>query len=66
MLAGNKILLVNSRELCYYSGSFFLQQMCEARRNMGEDAEYVTLSDEDDFIAFIQELSVGTDSTRLL
>ncbi len=55
-MAGNKILLVNSRELCYYSGSFFLQQMCEALRNVGEDAEYVTLSDEDDFIAFMDRV----------
>ena len=52
----DKILLVNSRELCYYSGSFFLQQMCEALRNVGEDAEYVTLSDEDDFIAFMDRV----------
>ncbi|MBQ2089627.1 MAG: hypothetical protein II472_05320, partial [Lachnospiraceae bacterium] len=52
----DKILLVNSRELCYYSGSFFLQQMCEALRNVGEDAEYVILSDEDDFIAFMDRV----------
>lgn len=55
-MAGDKILLVNSRELCYYSGSFFLQRMCEALRNVGEDAEYVTLSDEDDFIAFMDRV----------
>jgi len=55
-LTRDKILLVNSRELCYYSGSFFLQQMCVALRNVGEDAEYVTLSDEDDFIAFMDRV----------
>ena len=55
-MAGNKILLVNSRELCYYSGSFFLQQMCEALRNVGENVEYVTLSNEDDFIAFMDRV----------
>lgn len=30
--------------------------MCKALRNVGEDAEYVTLSDEDDFIAFMDRV----------
>ena len=55
-MAGNKILLVNSRELCYYSGSFFLQQMCEALRNVGEDVEYISLSCEEDYIAFMDRV----------
>ena len=49
---GAKILFVHTRELCYYSGSFFLKRMQEAVSRLGIESEYIALEDQQDLDRF--------------
>ncbi|MCR5145502.1 MAG: hypothetical protein K6B67_09440 [Lachnospiraceae bacterium] len=52
-----KILFVSTRELCYYSGSYFLKSMCDAINSLGDiEAEYVRMYEEEDFVAFMDRV----------
>ena len=41
-----KILIIHTREICYYSGAFFLHRMEEALQRAGAEVDFVELSDE--------------------
>lgn len=43
---GKRILFLHTRELCYYSGSYFLQQMQQAASRLGVDSTYMELSED--------------------
>ncbi len=41
-----KILLLHTRELCYYSGSYFLQQLQKALEALGVETDYFSLDEK--------------------
>ena len=41
-----RILFLHTRELCYYSGSYFLQQMQKATAEYGIKSEYMSLGED--------------------
>ena len=45
LVAGKKYLVVTTRELCYFSGSFFLERIAGALSEEGADVEFLYLSD---------------------
>lgn len=59
-----KILFVHTRELCYYSGRFFLQQMAAACRNLGADTEFMALETMKDFEGLEQRM--GEDFAAII
>ena len=42
-----RISIIHTREICYYSGEFFLRRMEEALESIGCEVEYLELSHDD-------------------
>lgn len=51
-----KILFLHTRELCYFSGSFFLQKMQQTMERLGVEAEYVSLETQQELDAFEERI----------
>ena len=43
-----RISIIHTREICYYSGEFFLRRMEEALESIGCEVEYLELSHDDE------------------
>ncbi len=57
-----KILLAHTRELCYYSGSFFLRKLTQALRTLGVEAEYISVPEERDWALLEERIGKSYDA----
>ena len=56
-----KILFAHTRELCYYSGSFFLQKLQQAINAMGVESEYLPVEKEQDWNILEERIGESLD-----